>query len=119
MDRKFWIIVLAIVAVFEGQLLILQFGHARFLQTELELIQQARTIDHDELREVLYQLGQAREEQRADDVKSFVAGVAAAIASPKKYEEVWHAGYDRGSSVQQYVMQKENEAAYTTEKAAK
>ena len=117
-DRK-WLIVLAVVAFLEGQLLLLQYQRNNVLQSEMSLTQQARRIDADELREVLYHLTQAKADQQASEIKNFVAGVAAAVSNPEKYQEVWHAGYDRGSAVQQYATQLDIESGgvkYTSEK---
>ena len=119
MVDKRWLIVLAAVAFLEGQLLFLQYQKNNLLQSELSLTQQARKIDSDELREVLYHLSQARSEQQTAEVKNFVAGVAAAVTNPEKYQEVWHAGYERGSAVQQYATQLDIDAdavRYTSEK---
>ena len=117
MVDKRWLIVLAVVAFLQGQLLLLQYQNNNLLQSELSLTQQARRIDADELREVLYHLTQARSDQAAAEIKNFVAGVAAAVTNPEKYQEVWHAGYDRGSAVHQYAAQLENAGAvkYTSE----
>lgn len=119
MNSKMWIAVLAVLAFVEGQVLLLQHGHTQRLRDEIRLMQQARAIDSDELREALHNLLQARNDQRADDLKSFVAGVAAVVSNPGKYTEVWHAGYERGAQVQQYADQREREAKYTSEQSQK
>lgn len=116
MNSKGWMIVLICLS---AQLLLLQHSHTQRLKDEIRLLQQARAIDNDELREALHHLAQARNEQRADDVKSFVAGVAAAVSNPGKYTEVWHAGYERGAAVQQYADQREREAKYASENSQK
>lgn len=87
------------------QVVLYQYFYINRLEQEVRLAQKAKDIDSDNIRDILYELNQAKTENQFLGSKQFVAGVVEAIAKPERYSEIWHSGYDRGASVQQYADQ--------------
>lgn len=82
-----------------------QHSYIKRLEQEIRLAQQAKNIDNDNIRDILHELSQVKMESEATSSRQFVAGVIEAITKPERYSEIWHSGYDRGVSVQQYADQ--------------
>jgi hypothetical protein len=79
---------------------------------ELQITDRARSIDKDQISDLMYQLDQLRDQQDGVAERNFVAGVTAAITKPDYYNEIWHAGYDRGSAVTIAANEVEKQSAY-------
>ncbi|NBU73213.1 MAG: hypothetical protein EBS53_17545 [Bacteroidetes bacterium] len=86
------------------------------LHTATAVNNSATRISDEQIRDLMYELQQARITEEAEKTKWFVAGVVAATARPDHYNEVWHAGYDRGQSVQAQADALDKSAIFTNGK---
>ena len=107
-----------VIVFFCVQAIILQQHHILLLQHECQLRVKAAEIETAQCDDLEFQLAQMRLTKEITDVKQYVTGVVAAISNPEHYAEVWHAGYDRGTVVQQYADQLEI-STYTSAKEEK
>jgi hypothetical protein len=99
------------------QITINSWFDANRLRDELRITKEAMKIADDQIRDITYELQQARVADEADHTRWFVAGVVSAAERPEYYNEIWHAGYDRGSAVQAAANELEKKsAAFTTDK---
>lgn len=73
------------------------------LRNQLRINESSSRLANDQIGELTYQLLQKSNEDRFSDMREFVAGAVDALRRPEYYNEVWHAGYDRGASVEQYA----------------
>jgi hypothetical protein len=102
-----------IVAV---QMLVSQYIELARLRTEHRVTEAAVKLGNDQIRDLMYELQQARIADEAAKTRWFVAGAVAAAEKPDYYREIWHAGYDRGQEVQQMVESLDRSAAFTSGK---
>jgi hypothetical protein len=93
--------VLVVFAIF--QFAIFQNYEINRLHQEIRLAQQAKQIDSDQIRDLMYTLTNSKMEQESIGNRQFVAGVVEAVTKPDHYSEIWHNGYDRGTAIQQYA----------------
>lgn len=111
-----WLVgTLVAVFVLGSQVVVSQWAEITSLKRELRLAEKAKAIEADQIRDLLYQLSQARADVEFAGNKQFVLGVVEAITHPDRYKEVWHSGYDRGTANQKYVDESPEAAktAYT------
>jgi len=94
----------------------------------LRAADQKEKIQDDQVRELISSLQQANQRNETMKTEGYVAGAMDVIVRPDHYMAIWHEGYDRGSAVQQDVinvslkcpagnatLQKEAEATEATE----
>jgi hypothetical protein len=118
MNRKdmviVWIVCLLLVAI---QFTTGQHFEIRRLRDELRITKSAQKIADDQIRDISYELQQARVTAEADHTRWFVAGVVSAVEKPDRYTEIWHAGYDRGTEVQRVANELDAKTAtFTSDK---
>lgn len=101
------------------QIFMLQRSQILTLQTELAFATRAHAIDRDQIADISYQLLQLKNQQETDNIRQYVAGAAAVLNKPEYYEQIWHAGYDRGTAVQQYTQNAETQPVRTSVKQSK
>ena len=94
------------------QVVIFQHQQIDSLKQELKLSEKSKEIEEDQSKDLMYQLTQCKIESESLSTKYFVAGIVEAVSKPDRYSEIWHSGYDRGSSVQRYA-DKLNTTTYT------
>lgn len=70
---------------------------------QLRVSEKSNLIANDQINDLTYQLLQRSNDERFAGMREFVAGAVDALRRPEYYNEVWHAGYDRGSAVEQYA----------------
>jgi hypothetical protein len=85
------------------QFVIFQNYQISRLDQEIRLAQQARQIESDQIRDLMYALSNAKVEQESIGNRQFVAGVIESVTKANHYAEIWHNGYDRGTANQQYA----------------
>jgi len=107
-----WIVVVCVTTL-AGHVLIQNHSRVKLLEETVKLSEQARKIEHDEVRDLMYALQQEKGNNEAIAMKSFVAGVVDNMKRPDYYNEIWHAGYDRGSENQKYADSIKPEEATT------
>lgn len=95
--------VIVVILVLGSQVVVSQWAEITSLKRELRLAEKAKEIEGDQIRDLLYQLSQFRADADFAGNKQFVLGVVEAVTHPDRYNEVWHAGYDRGTANQKYV----------------
>lgn len=88
------------------------------LRSEVRLYQQMQKLSDDQISELQYLLTSQRLDLEAERTRSYVSGVVDTVTRPERANEIWHAGYDRGQSVQQYADQTERTSARYTESEA-
>jgi Tfp pilus assembly protein PilN len=98
-----------------GQIVTAQYIENKSLVRELRITNQALRIESEQTAELMYQLQRLQAERDTVATQNFVAGITAAFDKQNRYNEIWHAGYDRGSAVQQYVdsLDTQTSAQYT------
>jgi hypothetical protein len=96
-----WATALMITVALGLQVILFQHQQISSLRDDLRLSQRAKDIETDQSIDLMHQLTQAKLENSTLATKYFVAGVVEAVSKPDRYAEVWHAGYDRGTAVQQ------------------
>lgn len=73
------------------------------LRDQLRISESSNRIASDQIGDLTYQLLQRNSEKEFTGMREFVAGAVDALRRPEYYNEVWHAGYDRGAAVEQYA----------------
>jgi hypothetical protein len=68
------------------------------LEQEIAFLNQARRIDGDQIRELMYAVQIAGQQTEGDRTRAYLAGLSDAHNRPE-LNAVWHSGYDRGMSV--------------------
>lgn len=101
--RTFTFGVLTFVFALFCQIIVAQYIEAQSLRRELRIAERALNIEASQVADLTYQLQQSRIDQSAAATQNFVSGVVSAVEERDRYNEIWHAGYDRGAAVQQYV----------------
>lgn len=101
-----WIIVICI-ATLAGHSYIHQKSQIDSLEQNLSLSSQARTIDADQIRDLLYTVQKLNTEKESISTKSYVAGVASVLDNKEHINKIWHDGYDRGADTQMLAYKKE------------
>lgn len=100
MKNNLWAMALMITIALSLQVILFQYQQISTLREDLRLSQKSKDIEADQSRDLMNQLTQAKLENSALATRFFVSGVVEAVANPDRYSEIWHAGYDRGTSVQ-------------------
>ena len=100
MKDNFWAMTLLVTVALGLQVMLFQHQQIDSLKQDLALTQKAKEIEQDQSQDLMYQLTQAKLEDKSLATKYFVAGVVEAVSKPDRYAEIWHAGYDRGTAVQ-------------------
>jgi len=75
------------------------------LKGNVELSEKARSIESDQIRDLMYALQQEQQENSIIEARAFVSGVVDSLKRPDHYQKIWHAGYDRGTEVQMMAEQ--------------
>lgn len=91
------------------------------LRQKVEMAEMAHNIEMAQINDLQYQLEVQRDNSDTAEARGFVAGAVDAVQRRDYYSEIWHAGYSRGTAVQQYANQLEREqqtTAYTAQPAA-
>jgi len=101
--RTFTFSVLTFVFALFCQIIVAQYIESQSLRRELRIAERALNIEAAQVADLTYQLQQSRVDQSAAATQNFVSGVVSAVEERDRYNEIWHAGYDRGAAVQQYV----------------
>jgi len=70
----------------------------------LKAADQKEKIQDDQVRELVSSLQQANQRNESMKTEGYVAGAMDVIDRPDHYSTIWHEGYNRGSAVQQDVM---------------
>ena len=86
-----------------AQITVSQHNQIKFLQQEVKLLERENNIEKEEIRDLIYEISQKNAEIESSGIKHYVLGAVDAINKPDAVREIWHNGYDRGSSNQQYV----------------
>lgn len=73
------------------------------LRDQLRISESSSRIANDQIGELTYQLLQKSNETQFANMREFVSGAVDSLRRPEYYSEIWHAGYDRGSAVEQYA----------------
>lgn len=83
-----------------------------FHQNQIELLKQtvilsekARSIESDQVRDLMYALQTQQSEQETTATQNYVAGIVESLKRTEHYEQIWHDGYERGTEVQIYAQE--------------
>lgn len=95
-----WIIALVCVTTLAGHVIIGQQNRIQKLQMATELSDKARTIDQDQIRDLLYAVNQLKTEKESLATQYFVSGAVSVLEDKERFQGIWHDGYDRGAEVQ-------------------
>ena len=68
-----------------------------------DLHAQARDIEREMIRDLMYQLEQEKFGNELQQQRGYVAGVVDAVNRRDYFSEIWHSGYSRGVEVEQYA----------------
>lgn len=82
-----------------------QQNYIEILKENLLITNQARKIDADQIRDLLFANQQLCAENESIATRSYVSGVVSVINNKEHFEEIWHDGYDRGTEVQMLAYQ--------------
>lgn len=106
------------VVIILAQVIVTQYMCISGLRTELSFVKSAHKLAVDQINDVTYQLERVRDERDTQGTQQFIAGIVAAIDRRDDYSAIWHDGYARGTSVQQYAAELDSKktAVYTDEK---
>lgn len=65
-----------------------------------ELDAKSKQIDQDQIRDLLYELQNLKNEKSIFSSASFAAGIIEGINKKDQYDKIWHSGYERGTENQ-------------------
>lgn len=85
------------------QIIVSQHSAITALQQDNVLHQQARNIEAETIRDLMYDLDQLQLSANLQHNRGYVSGVVDSVNKPDYYSEVWHSGYSRGAEVQKYA----------------
>lgn len=109
------------VVVICAQIITTQYSTIAHLRQKVEMAETAHNIEMAQINDLQYQLETLRSNETAAEARGFVAGAIDAVQRRDYYSEVWHAGYSRGTEVQQYANQLDRahkSTAYATQSTA-
>jgi hypothetical protein len=89
------------------------------LRGEVRIYQQMQKLSDDQISELQYLLTSRHVDLEAERTRSYVSGVVDSITRPDHASEIWHAGYDRGQTVQAYTEQVDKAKTLYTETPVK
>jgi len=114
MNVNKWILSACFCVLFVlSQVIVTQWAWINHLRRQVDIFNQANRIEENMVQDIMMQLTNAKYENSTVGSQQFVAGVLAAIQDPDRYNEIWHAGYERGTDVQRYDSKFKKESAYT------
>jgi hypothetical protein len=111
-----WFLLFLSVVLMLAQVALSQYLELSRLRTADSVNNSATRISDEQIRDLMYELQQARITEEAEKTRWFVAGVVAATSRPDYYNEIWHAGYDRGQAVQAQANALDKSTVFTTDK---
>lgn len=94
-----WIVLVCVVTIF-GHVVINYQKENSDLKREIVLIQKAKDIESDQVRDLMYSLQNEQSKNESIASRNFVHGVVEALNRPDYYQKIWHAGYTRGTDTQ-------------------
>ena len=81
-------------------------------QEDIRLLEQARKIDADQIRDILFAAQQAQTMIEGEKTRAYMAGFTQAQTKPD-LTQLWHSGYDRGMQTQTELLQAAAKAGET------
>jgi hypothetical protein len=94
---------IAIVTLF-GHYVLNSQRHLSNMEFLLKASSAKENIQDDQIRELISDLQQAHQQNESVKTEGYIAGVSDVINKPDHYMAIWHQGYDRGSAVQQDII---------------
>jgi len=88
---------LAVCCSFFVQSLLHQNNKINLLQ---EVEKKSKQIDQEQIRDLMYELQNLKNEKSAFNSASFVAGIIEGMNKKDQYDQIWHSGYERGTQNQ-------------------
>jgi hypothetical protein len=85
------------------QIIVSQHSAITALRQDNILHKQARDLESETIRDLMYELDQVRLSANLQHHRGYVSGVVDSVNKPDYYTDVWHSGYSRGAEVQKYV----------------
>lgn len=104
------------IVVVLSQVIVTQWMWINHLNRQVDLVSHAKDIESDMVQDLMMQLSNVKSENLTIGSQQFVAGVVAAIQTPDHFNEIWHAGYDRGMETMKYAEDAEKRSSYTNKK---
>lgn len=110
----------ASVTVLLVQVIVAQYAYNQTLRAKIDLLDTNRQLATDQIRDLMYEVDQARDRAASVGTREYITGAVAAITKPDYYDQIWHAGYSRGYDVANYAAQldKDKTTAYTEDGGA-
>jgi hypothetical protein len=113
---KGWFVVTLCGLLVAMQVIVSQHMELARYRAEQRVSDTAAKLGSEQIRDLMYELQQARTAEESEKTRWFVAGAVAASENPEHYREVWHAGYDRGQEVQRIADSLDKSAVFTNGK---
>ena len=114
-----WFVVICLVTLFGHYHLYCQ-NRITGLEQHVKLSEDMASIERDSVNDLMHANQQLSSELHSEKTQSYVAGAVAAIQDTDNVEQIWHAGYDRGSEVQvlaQEAQKSQEDQVSTTDTA--
>lgn len=87
-----------------GQVLLHQWWEIQSLKREIRLLESAKEIVEDQVRELGMSVSSLVSERDSVATRHFVMGVLESARRPDYYGGVWHDGYDHGVQTHKYSV---------------
>jgi hypothetical protein len=112
-----WVLAFCVsVFVLMLQIVVGQYIAISGLRQDNAFHKQARGIESETIRDLMYELDQVKTESELRYHRGYVSGIVDTVNRPDYYTQIWHSGYSRGAEVQQYAdALDEKETQYTKE----
>lgn len=113
-----WIIAVCSLALAGHSWIHLQ-AKTESLKETVSLIDQARKIDNDQIRDLMHELRATHQITEAEKTRYFVLGALDHMHQPEHYSEIWHDGYNRGTEVQKMANEAIKDQKASSEEKSK
>jgi len=102
MSFRSWLVAWAVVTLM-GHAIIWQWFRIDRLSECLELSHQARRLESEQVRDLMFAFQNAKIEKESVSVRAYVEGVVRGFSDEEHYAQIWHDGYDRATAVEAMV----------------
>lgn len=102
-NRNLWTIACVCVATIFAHMIINYQKSIWILEQQLSFSEKNNQIEAEQIRDLMYELEKNRAENTRISTTQYISGVLDSLNRKEYFNEIWHAGYDRGSEVQSYA----------------
>lgn len=110
-----WVLAASVsLVILFAQVVVFQQMRISALQIDNGIHQQARKLEGETIRDLMYEMEQLRNAGDYQHQRGYVSGVVDTVNRPDYYSSIWHSGYSRGTEVQKYAdALEQKETQYT------